>query len=183
MSAGESAPTADDTLGALRLEEVSYDHPEAARLTDLAQAYYLALYGGADTNPLAAAELAPPLGAFLVGYLGSEAVAMGGWHFSSGPIGVAAERPAEIRRMFVVANCRGQGLGWALLRAIEASAVAAGADVMVLETGLPQADAVGFYRSAGYRDVPAFGYWAEAPLAIHLGKRLTGTPNHGAARW
>lgn len=54
---------------------------------------------------------------------------------------------------------------------------------MVLETGTPQADGVGLYRAAGYRDVPAFGYWAEAPFSLHLGKRLAGTPGHGGARW
>lgn len=112
LSASENAPAAEEPLSGLRLEQVSYGHPEATRLTDLAQAYYLSIYGGTDANPLTAAEFAAPLGAFLVGYLRSEAVAMGGWHFYSGPIRVAAERPAEIRRMFVVEPYRGRGLGW-----------------------------------------------------------------------
>lgn len=174
----------DSGVAGLRLIEASYDHPDAVALTTAAQSYYVALYGGAgDTNPLAAAppatqaaalEFAPPSGRFLIGYAGPAAVAVGGWRFFAGAAPLAAQRPAEIRRMFVVDRMRGHGVGRWMLAALEASAVAAGVDVLVLETGSPQIEAVGLYRAAGYVDVPPFGYWADAPLAVHLGKRLVG---------
>jgi len=164
---------ADPGSESLRLREADYDHPDAVQLTGQAQAYYRTLYGGEDTNPLSVADLAPPWGSFLLGYLGAEAVAMGGWHFYAGAAPVPAARPAEIRRMFVVDRVRGQGVGRRLLGALEAGAAAAGADMMLLETGTPQVDAVALYRAAGYTDLPRFGYWAGSPVSVHLGKRLS----------
>lgn len=175
LDSGAAGDSGRSAVAGLRLIEASYDHPDAVALTTAAQAYYVALYGGAgDTNPLAAAEFAPPSGRFLIGYAGPAAVAVGGWRFFAGVAPLAAQRPAEIRRMFVVDRLRGHGVGRWMLAALEASAVAAGVDVLVLETGSPQIEAVGLYRAAGYVDVPPFGYWADAPLAVHLGKRLVG---------
>ncbi|MFP5282923.1 MAG: GNAT family N-acetyltransferase [Actinomycetes bacterium] len=156
---------------ALVLREAPYDHPDAVGLTELAQSYYVDLYGGADTNPLSPAEFTPPRGLFLMGYLGQRPVAMGGWRLAD-HAPVPARRAAEIRRMFVVEEVRGQGVGRRLLAVLESSARAAGADLMVLETGQPQVAAVALYRAAGYLDVPAFGYWADSPEAVHLAKRL-----------
>ena len=155
------------------LQPTAYDHPDAVLLTDLAQQYYQQLYGGADTNPIAPEQFVAPYGQFLVGYLEGAAVAMGGWRLLYGAPPIPARRPAEIRRMFVRAELRRRGLGRALLVGLEASAAASGVDVLLLETGRPQVDAVALYYEAGYVDVPAFGYWAGAEFAVHLARRLS----------
>ena len=83
-----------------------------------------------------------------------------------------ARRPAEIKRMFVREGVRGQGFARMVLASLEASAAAAGADWMLLETGQPQIAAVGLYRSSGYVDVEPFGHYADSELALSLGHPL-----------
>ena len=43
---------------------------------------------------------------------------------------------------------------------------------MVLETGEPQVAAVGLYRGSGYVDIAPYGFYADEPEVVSLGKRL-----------
>jgi GNAT superfamily N-acetyltransferase len=156
----------------LRLEQVPYEHPDVAPLEAAAQRFYIKIYGGPDDTPFTTADFSPPHGAFFVGYLKWEAVAMGGWRFRTPGVPRVAQRPAEIRRMFVREGVRGRGFARLVLAALEASAAAAGADWMLLETGQPQAAAVSLYRSSGYVDVERFGYYAASETALNLGRPL-----------
>ena len=106
-----------------------------------------------------------------MGYLSDEPVVMGGWRFTQVVI-PGAVRPAEIKRMFVRGDRRGLGLARRMLAALEADAANAGADWMVLETGSPQVAAVALYRSSGYADIERFGYYADEPDALNLGRPL-----------
>ena len=162
-------PDASATGAVLR--RVPYDHPDAVVLTEAAQEFYVRIYGGPDGTPIAHGEFAVPYGAFFVGYLDGEPVVMGGWRFVDARISNAG-RPAEIKRMFVREDRRGLGLARWMLAALESDAAAAGADAMILETGSPQVAAIGLYRSSGYRDVDRFGYYADEPNALNLGKPL-----------
>ena len=141
-------------------------------LTEQAQLFYVELYGGPDESPFTAEEFTPPHGDFYVGYLGERPVAMGGWRFSPVLAPVGAIRPAEIKRMFVRADVRQQGLARRLLAVLEAEAREAGADWMILETGRPQVAAIALYRRCGYVDIAPFGYYADKPSVVSLGKRL-----------
>lgn len=158
--------------GDLLVRRVRYGHPDAVALTEAAQEFYVRLYGGPDETPFTPEEFDAPQGAFLVGYLGDEPVVMGGWRFTTAAI-LGADRPAEIKRMFVREDCRGLGLARRMLAALEADAAAAGADWMVLETGSPQVAAVALYRSSGYTDIERFGYYAAEPDSLNLGRPLT----------
>jgi GNAT superfamily N-acetyltransferase len=155
-----------------RLEPVPYEHPDVATLEQAAQQFYVQIYGSPDETPFTTADFTPPHGAFLVGYLDEQAVAMGGWRFRTPGVPRVARRPAEIRRMFVRECVRGRGFARLVLAALEASAAAAGADWMLLETGQPQVAAVGLYRSSGYVDVERFGYYANSDMALNLGRPL-----------
>jgi GNAT superfamily N-acetyltransferase len=155
-----------------RLEPVPYEHPDVATLEQAAQQFYVQIYGSPDETPFTTADFTPPHGAFLVGYLDEQAVAMGGWRFRTPGVPRVARRPAEIRRMFVRECVRGRGFARLVLAALEASAAAAGADWMLLETGQPQVAAVGLYRSSGYIDVERFGYYADSDMALNLGRPL-----------
>jgi ribosomal protein S18 acetylase RimI-like enzyme len=156
----------------LRLLQVPYEHPDVAALEREAQRFYIQIYGGPDDTPFTTADFSPPQGAFFVGYLEGQAVAMGGWRFRTPGVPRVARRPAEIRRMFVHERVRGRGFARLVLAALEASAAAAGADWMLLETGQPQIAAVGLYRSSGYVDVERFGYYAASETALNLGRPL-----------
>ena len=74
--------------------------------------------------------------------------------------------------MYVVPAARGRGLARGLLAALEGSARQAGADVMVLETGTAQPEAIGLYESSGYVPVEGFGYYRDSPFVRYLGKLL-----------
>ena len=154
------------------MQQVPYEHPDVATLEAAAQRFYVQIYGGPDDTPYATADFSPPHGAFFVGYLNGEAVAMGGWRFRTPGVPRVARRPAEIRRMFVREGVRGRGLGRLVLAALETSAAAAGADWLLLETGQPQVAAIGLYRSSGYIDVERFGYYAASETALNLGRPL-----------
>jgi ribosomal protein S18 acetylase RimI-like enzyme len=156
----------------LRLQPVPYEHPDVAALEQAAQQFYVQIYGSPDETPFTTSDFTHPRGAFLVGYLDEEAVAMGGWRFRAPGVPRVARRPAEIRRMFVHVHVRGRGFARLVLAALEASAAAAGADWMLLETGQPQVAAVALYRSSGYVDVERFGYYADSEMALNLGRPL-----------
>lgn len=172
--AAGSAPTPVAPAGSARwqIRAVPYDLPAVREMTEALQAYYHALYRGPDRGPVDAAEFAQPGGMFFVGYEGQQPVAMGGWRLIGPLPAMPAARPAEIKRMYVASTARGRGYARAVLAHLEATAQAAGADAMVLSTGPPQRAALALYRSAGYGDVPKFGYYAAFEQAIHLGKRL-----------
>jgi len=101
---------------------VPYEHPDVAALEQAAQQFYVQIYGSPDETPFTTADFTPPHGAFLVGYLNEEAVAMGGWRFRTPGVPRVARRPAEIRRMYVRECVRGRGFARLVLAALEASA-------------------------------------------------------------
>jgi GNAT superfamily N-acetyltransferase len=102
-------------------------------------------------------EMTPPAGLFLVATLHAEPVGCGALKFHPGA-------PAEIKRMWVTGSVRGLGLGRRLLAELEARAAAHGVRVLRLETNRALAEAIGLYRAAGYREVPAFN---DEPYAHH----------------
>ena len=152
-------------MSRVEIRVVPYDHPDAVAMIDEVQREYVIRYGGPDDTPVDPAEFAPPLGLFLVGYLDGVPVCCGGWRAHE-------DGTVEIKRMYVTPAARGRGLARAMLAELELSAKLAGHRRLVLETGQKQPEAIALYRSAGYTDVPEFGYYAGWPLSVHLGKSL-----------
>jgi GNAT superfamily N-acetyltransferase len=116
-----------------------------------------------DNPPLAPAELRAPLGAYLVGYEGAEAVAGGG-------LRRLGDGVAEIKRMYVRPASRSRGVAAGLLAALEGTAVSLGYTATRLDTGPKQVHARRLYRAAGYVEVPPYNdnpfacFWAEKRL-------------------
>ena len=129
-------------------------------------------YDPAQTMTVNDAELAPPAGLLLVASLHGEPV-------GCGAVILAAAGPAKIRRMWVSPAVRGLGLGRRILAGLEAHAAAAGASTVRLETNRALTEAISLYRSAGYREVPAFSdehyahHWFEKALPVS-GDRYAG---------
>jgi DNA-binding MarR family transcriptional regulator/GNAT superfamily N-acetyltransferase len=117
----------------------------------------------ARSIPAGAADLVPPAGLLLVATLHGEPMGCGALKFHDGD-------PAEIKRMWVAPSARGLGLGRRLLAELEMQAREHGVRVLHLETNQSLAEAIGLYRSAGFREVPAFNdeayahHWFEKVL-------------------
>ena len=102
-------------------------------------------------------EMTPPAGLFLVAMLHGEPAGCGALKFHPGS-------PAEVKRMWVAPAMRGLGLGRRLLAELEAHAAERGVRVLRLETNQTLTEAISLYRTAGYREVPAFN---DEPYAHH----------------
>lgn len=161
---------------ALRLARVRIDHPDAMRLVAEVQQEYVVRYGGPDRSPIDVEEFAGDRGVFLVGYDDDVAVATGAWRRHEPVAGVSARDVAEIKRMYVAASHRRRGLARLVLAELERTALAAGVEALILETGLAQPEALALYADAGYRPVPGFGFHAGAPLSRCFAKELRAAP-------
>jgi GNAT superfamily N-acetyltransferase len=155
----------------LELRSVPYGDPDAVALVARVQEEYVERYGGPDETPLEPAMFDPPEGLFLVAYLDGVPVATGAWR-RTGVRALGGSIGAEIKRMYVVPEERGRGLARRILAELESTAVAAGYDLMVLETGLMQPEAIGLYESSGYLPVERFGHYRDSDLNRCFGKRL-----------
>ena len=109
------------------------------------------------------AEFEPPDGAFYVGYRDDRPVTMGGWRFRPDVSRLGSQRAVEVKRMYVAPSARRGGLARLVLAHLEATSRTAGADVIILETGTAQPEAMALYESAGYQRIDPFGYYREFP--------------------
>jgi GNAT superfamily N-acetyltransferase len=156
----------------VRIEQAPYDDPRVQRLVDEVQAEYVSRYGGPDESPMEADAFAPPHGRFFVALHDEEPVAMGGWRLRPELEDLGATRVAEVKRMYVSPAARRTGLARVVLRHLEDSAREDGCDLLVLETGLRQPEAIALYESAGYVPVTPFGYYKDSPYSRYYGRRL-----------
>lgn len=156
----------------LRLERVRFSHPDAVSLIAEVQDHYVTLYGSPDDTPLDVGIFDPPAGRFFVGYTDDIPVAMGGWRLRHDVHPWGRRAAAEIKRMYVTPAARRRGYARAVLQHLEDTARDAGADVMVLETGTAQPDAIAMYESSGYELVDNFGYYAFSPSCRSFAKPL-----------
>jgi DNA-binding MarR family transcriptional regulator/GNAT superfamily N-acetyltransferase len=149
------------TFAAVELREADPSHPDARQCF---RAYFDELDRRSHTgfDPAAGIsaephELTPPAGCLLIAYLHGEPVGCGAVKHHPG-------EPSQIKRMWVSPTTRGLGLGRRLLAQLEARAAASGARMTRLETNRALVEAIALYRSAGYREVPAFN---DEPFADH----------------
>ena len=156
----------------LAIRPVRFTDRDTQRLLAEVQAEYVLRYGGPDDTPLEDGVFDPPRGAFFLGYLGDVPVAMGGWRLRNDVHPWGCRLAAEVKRMYVAATGRRRGFARAVLARLESTARDAGADVMVLETGTAQPEAIALYTTQGYQPIEKFGHYAWSPQSRSFGKRL-----------
>jgi GNAT superfamily N-acetyltransferase len=146
-----------------------FDSPDAVALCAAQQAEMLELYEGeADIGPTREASMfVEPDGVFLV-LRDDEGRAIG-----CGGIARFDDARGEVKRMYVVPDARGQGLGRRLLEELEAEARRLGYASVVLETGDRQQEAVGLYESTGFERIPCYPPYDSRELSVCYEKRLT----------
>jgi GNAT superfamily N-acetyltransferase len=146
----------------------SFDAPDVVALCVAQQTEMAGVYGGeADIGPTReAAMFDPPEGVFLViRDDDGRAVACGG-------VARFDDRRGELKRMYVVPERRGRGLGRRLLEELEAEARRLGYRALVLETGDRQPEALGLYLSSGYERMPCYPPYDSRALSLCFEKRL-----------
>lgn len=170
-------------VGGLVLMEVPFLDGRVQRLVEQVQAHYVAIYGGPDESPVDPLQFSPPRGLFVLGLVGDESVAMGGWRWRPDLDGrFDSVRVAEVKRMFVSTTVRGRGFARGVLAHLESTARSAGVEQLVLETGTMQPDAIALYESSGYERVVPFGHYATSDLVRCFGKHLASVAGHEAVR-
>ena len=79
---------------------------------------------------------------------------------------------AELKRMWVEEEARGQGIAGRVLDALMAVARDAGADVLRLETGVASQAALALYGRAGFERREPFAAYRPDPLSVFMERRL-----------
>jgi GNAT superfamily N-acetyltransferase len=145
----------------MNIRRVTFDHPDAVKLNDQVQAEYAVRYGDeGDVTPLGPSMFEPPVGLYLMAYDAQERpVATGGWRSQDENDEGYSDGDAELKRMYVIEEARGNGLARRILAALEDDARAAGRSRMVLETGNKQPEAIALYASSGYEPCVKFGHY------------------------
>ena len=78
----------------------------------------------------------------------------------------------EVKRMYVRPAYRGLGLGKAMLNHLAEYAQGRHVNVLRLETGIYQTEAIGLYERVGFQRRPPFGEYRDDPLSIYFEKHL-----------
>jgi GNAT superfamily N-acetyltransferase len=103
------------------------------------------------------ADLVPPHGVLLIARVDGEPAGLGGVRHLDTEI-------AEVKSMFVDPRFRGIGLGRRILARLDEIAAEHGCRAVRLDTSDYLTPAVGLYRAAGYREVPAYNDNPKADL-------------------
>ena len=79
----------------------------------------------------------------------------------------------EIKRMYVRPQYRGLGFGRSMLDHLADYTRTQGVDLLRLETGIHQREAIRLYERVGFRRIPPFGLYTDDPLSLCYEKQLT----------
>ena len=104
--------------------------------------------------------------AFLIARNDGRAVGCGAVRFID--VGVA-----EVKRMYVAPEARGNGVGREIMRELETFAISRGAHRLVLETGPKQLKAIALYERFGFVVTPCWGEYVHSNSSICYAKDVT----------
>jgi putative acetyltransferase len=127
-------------------------------------AYMAGLYPAESNHMLDVDALRQPDIRFLIVERAGTAVGCGAVRIADGY--------GELKRMWVDPAMRGRRLGVRILEALIAEATRRGLQVLRLETGISQPEALGLYRRFGFEDVAPFGDYQPDPLSVFMERNL-----------
>ncbi len=149
--------------------EIALESPDQAdvkALLDLSDRYHEKLYPAESNHLLDVADLINDQTHFFVARRVENDEVVG--------CGAIVSYPGygEIKRMFVLPETRGTGLGRELLMVLEMAARQFKLPCLRLETGVSQPEAIGLYRNAGFVEIGPFGEYQLDPLSLFMEKEL-----------
>jgi GNAT superfamily N-acetyltransferase len=141
--------------------------PDARRLIDALNADISARYPNPEDNffELDENEVAERNGAFVIAREDGAAI-------GCGAVRRIGDGTGEVKRMYVAPSARGKRLGARILAELEVEARKLGITRLVLETGERQGEAIALYEREGFKRIPKFGEYVDAPLSVCFGKDL-----------
>jgi putative acetyltransferase len=141
------------------------DTADAVALITELEAHLEPLYPRASRHGLSIGQLlAQDVAFFLLRWDGTPA--------SCGGVRLFGDDYAEVKRMYVRPPFRGLGLGKRTLRHLEVYTRSRGIDLLRLETGIHQHEAIGLYERMDFYRIPPFGAYTHDPLSLYFEKRL-----------
>ena len=160
---GAAAVSAADLSSDVSIAPETADRPEVHALLRQSDAYHAALYPADSNHMVDVAALSASNARFLVARRGGVAV-------GCGALVLGQDGEAELKRMFVAPEARGQRIGSRILDALETVAKAEAVRVIRLETGVRQPESLALYRRHGYTERGPFGTYQRDPLSTFFEK-------------
>jgi GNAT superfamily N-acetyltransferase len=142
------------------------DTSDAQELITELDAYLTPMYPAESRHGFSIEKLLREAVAFFVLRHNGEAVACGGVKFFGTEYG-------EVKRMYVRPAHRGRGFGKQMLDHLAEYALQHGVEVLRLETGIHQGEAIVLYERFGFQRIAPFGSYKEDPLSLFFEKHLT----------
>lgn len=152
----------------LRIQRAPMDLPAALALMNSLDAESQARYDNVDLAKhfvVDPKEFTPGRGIFLLASLDGEPV-------GCGAIRMLDTGDAEIKRMYVKPEARGNGVARSVLHELEAESRRLGAKRMILETGFRQVEALALYRREGFDEIPRYEPYVDAEHSVCMAKTL-----------
>ena len=147
---------------------ISSERPDSADALELIaelEAHLTALYPSESCHGYSVEKLIAEAVAFFL-------IRKDGAPVGCGGIKLYGTEYGELKRMYVRPAFRGQGLSKLMLNHLAEYAGNRGVDLLRLETGIHQQEAIGLYERMGFYRVPPFGEYREDPLSIFFEKRI-----------
>jgi putative acetyltransferase len=141
------------------------NNPSIIAMMDDADAYYANLYPSESNHLIDSQSLSQANVSFYVACINDRIMGFGA-------LLNCLEEYGEIKRMYVTPEARKTGVGIKILRTLEQCAIDQNLRYIRLETGVKQPEAIGLYRSFGYKNIPAFGSYLPDPLSLFMEKLL-----------
>ena len=79
----------------------------------------------------------------------------------------------ELKRMYVRPEARGLGLGKLMLNHLADYSQQQGVNILRLETGIHQHEAISLYERFGFQRIPPFGEYIDDPLSVFYEKQIS----------
>ena len=154
----------------ITIVETNPDSPEAVALINELDEYLNQLpYPDHSRHAYSIDKLLREGVAFFVAQYEGKSAACGGIKLFDAEYG-------EVKRMYVRPVYRGLGLGKAMLNHLAQYARERQVDLLRLETGIFQTEAIGLYDRYGFQRRPPFGEYVEDPISVYFEKSIAEEP-------
>jgi ribosomal protein S18 acetylase RimI-like enzyme len=145
------------------------DTEDAVRLIEELEAVLSPLYPQESRHGYSVSKLIEQKVEFFVIRRDGEAAGCAGVQFFADNGGVAY---GEVKRMYIRPSFRGLGLARLALKQLEETAAARGVEILRLETGIHQTEAIRLYEQNGFSRIGPFGEYRDDPLSVYFEKRI-----------